>query len=383
MHYSKLAVRKERRAFKCLSQLLHDPVLISSDPPTSLVPLINTSGPYYYDMVYIHMDLNTRYAFAHEKALKNKCGYTEVSPYWELDAAGKADYSGPDGNFRKLHLSYPYPHIMRRNFTLRPFYIPFVMFTDPMLDNATFPALAIEKILEIADYKGFQKSHHSDMPGSTQSRTLNRWRLVLNGLLMLMVDKLWYDWQHRNQMNAKTFLGGFVQAFQNLDSYNKYINGSAVPADGLFPEFAMGDTMDPSSGILCYVYEQGMIHSRLSPNAKRNSESPKFPLPATCSIARDALTSSGPVGTDVQWFTFKLHFEYIFWITSALIAKLELAELLLARDCLSPRDNHHTVIPVAIAAGYSGLVSLVFSSYLALELNNRIPLLEARESATK
>jgi len=65
----------------------------------------------------------------------------------------------PDGGFSKLHLSYPSPHIVRRNFTLRPFNIPFVVFTDPSLEaNTTFLAHAVEKILEIPDYKGFQKA---------------------------------------------------------------------------------------------------------------------------------------------------------------------------------------------------------------------------------
>ena len=62
------------------------------------------------------------------------------------------DYSVPDGAFRKLQLSYPSPHIVRRNFTLRPFDIPFVVLTDPTLEaNKRFLASAVEKILEISD----------------------------------------------------------------------------------------------------------------------------------------------------------------------------------------------------------------------------------------
>ena len=64
----------------------------------------------------------------------------------------------PDGGFRKLHLSYPSPHIVRRNFTLRPYDIPFVVLTDPSLEaNKLFLAPAVEKILESTDYKEFQK----------------------------------------------------------------------------------------------------------------------------------------------------------------------------------------------------------------------------------
>ena len=138
------------------------------------------------------------YLYTFENALKNRCKYNGVSPYWNwtighllssfpmskcllfADAPDffessiwkdsnpksglggwgdpNADYSVPDGAFRKLQLSYPSPHIVRRNFTLRPFDIPFVVFTDPTLEaNKTFLASAVEKILEIPDYKVFQK----------------------------------------------------------------------------------------------------------------------------------------------------------------------------------------------------------------------------------
>ena len=97
-----------------------------------------------------------------------------------------------------------------------------------------------------------------------------------------MIDKLWYDWQHRNKRNAKSFFGGSVQALETTESYKKYPNGappyldvsfyspqvlgrelsrynvqlsSTMPADGLFPEAKIGDVMDTTSGILCYVYE--------------------------------------------------------------------------------------------------------------------------------
>lgn len=34
-----------------------------------------------------------------------------------------------------------------------------------------------------------------------------------------------------------------------------YQLGSTMPADGIFPEVTIGDVMDTTSGILCYVYE--------------------------------------------------------------------------------------------------------------------------------
>jgi len=78
-----------------------------------------------------------------------------------------------------------------------------------------------------------------------------------------MVDKVWFDWQLRDPANAKSYVGGSVQALQSLDAYNQYPNGgppfltlnSTMPADGLFPEFTIGDVLNTTSGILCYVYE--------------------------------------------------------------------------------------------------------------------------------
>jgi tyrosinase len=39
-----------------------------------------------------------------------------------------------------------------------------------------------------------------------------------------MVDKIWYDWQNRDPVNAKSFFGGSVQRIDSLDDYYKYPN---------------------------------------------------------------------------------------------------------------------------------------------------------------
>ena len=41
-----------------------------------------------------------------------------------------------------------------------------------------------------------------------------------------MIDKLWYDWQHRNPANANSFFGGSVQSTESLDAYYQYPNGA-------------------------------------------------------------------------------------------------------------------------------------------------------------
>ena len=70
-----------------------------------------------------------------------------------------ADFSVPDGGFRNFHISYPSPHIVRRNFTLLSFNLPFPLMTDKQkMGNTSFTASVIDAILETSagDYKGFQ-----------------------------------------------------------------------------------------------------------------------------------------------------------------------------------------------------------------------------------
>jgi tyrosinase len=76
-----------------------------------------------------------------------------------------ADFSVPDGGFSSLHLSYPSPHTLRRNFTLRPFgdfsAALNMFFTQPLKEaNSSFLAPEIEQLLETSagDYKGFQEA---------------------------------------------------------------------------------------------------------------------------------------------------------------------------------------------------------------------------------
>jgi tyrosinase len=72
-----------------------------------------------------------------------------------------ADFAVPDGGFNEFHLSYPSSHILRRNFTLYPFDVPYPLFPEPLTEgNATFSASVIDAALETTagDYKGFQEA---------------------------------------------------------------------------------------------------------------------------------------------------------------------------------------------------------------------------------
>ncbi|KAF8491892.1 Di-copper centre-containing protein [Russula emetica] len=338
------AVRKEWRTFSasqradwiravnCLSHLPHDPSLTPSvDPSVSLIPPVNASGSYYDDIVYMHMDLNTRihytgqflpwhrwYVYVFEQSLKNKCGYTGEFPYWDwtIDAPNfyessfwkdsdpnsglggwgdpNKDFSVPDGGFNNFHISYPSPHTLRRNYKLLAFnssLLPAVLkpfLPDPLLEaNVSFTASAIEALLETpaGDYRDFQKTFEGwegahaavhlttggDLGGTcpinAPSNCVEAQTWSANEPLFFMhhamVDKVWYDWQLRDPANANSFFGGSVEALQSAATYNQYPTGgppflgtnSTIPADGMFPEVTIGDVLDTTSGILCYIYE--------------------------------------------------------------------------------------------------------------------------------
>jgi tyrosinase len=153
-------------AVRCLNKLPHDPALTPSvDPSISQIPPVNTSGSFWDDISYLHMDLNYKIHFTGlflpwhrtfvwglERALRTKCNFHGVQPYWDwtidapdfyhatiLDNNTKSGFGGwgdPNNDFqittggfaKDFIVSYPSPHSIRRNFILQPF-----------LDPAPFP----------------------------------------------------------------------------------------------------------------------------------------------------------------------------------------------------------------------------------------------------
>jgi len=41
-----------------------------------------------------------------------------------------------------------------------------------------------------------------------------------------MVDKIWFDWQHRHPLNANSFFGGSVLSLESLEAFEQYPNGA-------------------------------------------------------------------------------------------------------------------------------------------------------------
>jgi tyrosinase len=96
-----------------------------------------------------------------------------------------------------------------------------------------------------------------------------------------MIDRMWYEWQLSDPQNANSFSGGSGQCVGSMEQYEQYPSGcpldldvsacssrfkevrfdlilklnSTLPTDGLFPQLTIGDVMNTTGGVLCYVYQ--------------------------------------------------------------------------------------------------------------------------------
>ncbi|KAF9647444.1 Di-copper centre-containing protein [Thelephora ganbajun] len=313
-------------AVKCLAELPHDPkVTATVDPALSLIPSLTPDSSYFDDFVYAHMDLNVLihgtgfflpwhrlYVQTFEVELRSKCGYTGVQPYWDWtqDAAdfyhstifsnstcdGLGSWGDPDndfqistGGFKDTRVAYPVPHNIRRNYILQPFLnAPGVSPDNSLLMiNTTFTKANVDFTLNsfTGDYINFQ-AYLQGVPGPHPGP-----HIILGGdmsglcpfglqppacyhgtkwssndpmfyLHHTMVDKIWYDWQHRNSSNKNAFGGGSISAQVDPSQESEYPTGappflnlsSVIPGDGLWEGVTIGDVMDTMGGKLCYIY---------------------------------------------------------------------------------------------------------------------------------
>ncbi|KAJ7796656.1 Di-copper centre-containing protein [Mycena olivaceomarginata] len=269
---------------------------------------VNISGSYYDDFVYVHMIHFTGlflpwhrwYVHVYEGALKSKCNFRGVSPYWDWtkDASNvyestllkdaspvhglggwgdpNNDYRVPDGAFSSsssFRLSYPSPHTIRRNFTLQPY----MKLSSPRLHHRPAPRSQCD-VHKRRDrqahkrfylFRGVQRGSHGgvhnivggDLGGTCPDTAPPG--CVGGPHFLQMVPNIWFDWQHKHPANARAFQGGAVEALENVTIFNIFPTGQApfldlnstMPSDGLFPEVKISDVISTTDGILCYIYE--------------------------------------------------------------------------------------------------------------------------------
>jgi len=301
-------------AVKCLNNLPHNSSLVPTfNTSYTVIPPVNTSGSFYDDFVYVHMDLSPiihftgqflpwhrAYVKDFESALQEKCGYKGTQPYWDwtLDssnfqnstfwdpdaASGVGGWGDPnnddqitDGGFADFTVSYPVPHRIRRQYT------PTLPTGESLAARFTPQSQMVMVNGSVGDFISFQAifegtgSHGAvhrivggDLLGNCPSTAPAgcvggpKWS-PNDPLFMLhhsMVDKLWYDWQKANPANFWSFTGGSVAVVNNFVVDPAWPNGgppfmnfsTPIPTDGIMNEYTVYELMDPRNERLCYTY---------------------------------------------------------------------------------------------------------------------------------
>ncbi|KAJ7881416.1 Di-copper centre-containing protein [Mycena leptocephala] len=318
-------------AVTCLANSPNDHTLVPSVNPPDIAPY-NASGSLYDDIVYLHMGFPVQvywtgfflpwhrwYLYVFETALRNRCKYTGPLPYWDWTKDAANFYESPffkesnpqsglggwgdaatqfrvlDGGFSassSFRLSYPFPHTLRRNFTLFPplelaYPVPGLPYNDSRPASASFIKPVVQSLTDgfVGDFKGFQTRMEGvegphinvhfivggdmggacpvDAPPGCISGPAFASNDPLFWLHHAMIDRIWFKWQKKHKLNKYAFEGGSVQRFENSTVFNQYPTGgppyltidSEIPTDGLSPPFTVADMMSTTEGPLCYVYE--------------------------------------------------------------------------------------------------------------------------------
>ncbi|KAF8595322.1 Di-copper centre-containing protein [Ceratobasidium sp. AG-I] len=268
---------------------------------------------YYDELVYVHMDLNPiihftglffpwhrLYVHQWTNALRSQCGYKGVAPYaadfdnssmWDNDPeSGLGGFGDPDDdNVLKtgglnLSLAYPVHHKLRRKYSPYPGFGGF----SNVSANSTFNLQEVSNLLAQPEgnYTAFQYymeqivGMHSaihgimggDLAGLCPKGSSNTSACPIEGAptfsanepLFHMhhgnVDRLWWLWQEKSEINKDAFHGGSIQ---NMSALADFPNGQApwlnktnmIPSAGMYESYSIGEVMDTRSWPLCYVYE--------------------------------------------------------------------------------------------------------------------------------
>ncbi|KAB5593114.1 hypothetical protein CTheo_3416 [Ceratobasidium theobromae] len=325
---SSIEVRKEWRtltkaerkawidAANCLNKVprtgkLNPPIDTASySDPAFQIPPQNENSTYYDELVYAHMNLNPvihwtglffpwHRVYLHEwtNALRSRCGYKGIVPYWAWEKGMNICYSWGDalnlptwvdasdvlgsaiwdtdpesglGGFSdneaddytihtgglKISVAYPVPHNLRRH------YIPYP-FGNNISAASTFTPAEVDRLLSLKNFTAFQGFIESGMHGSihlmmggdmgticpagsfnTSACLVQRTATYSSNEPMFHlhhgnVDRLWWLWQEKSNANKFDFHGGSIQNRSSLDIYPNeqapWLNKSSpVPSAGMW-----------------------------------------------------------------------------------------------------------------------------------------------------
>jgi tyrosinase len=244
-----------------------------------------------------------------ERALQTHCGYQGGIPYWAwtLDIADfehapifdpdpvyglgtwgteANNWTITDGAFANLTRVYPWPHIISRRYTARPFTVqgiyPLPYNHPDILANKTVTPAVIKSLIQgyTGDAFGFQfaiegvrcEGLHSSMhfifgsqtgiglPGADMgdaSYSPNDPTFYLHHANM---DRIWQKWKDFHPSNAEAVGGGTVKNLTLYDTYPQGLPPAAkgsdwLPTSGLLPNNTIADGFSTTKGIHCYVYQ--------------------------------------------------------------------------------------------------------------------------------
>jgi len=142
------------------SRLLKANAVSLEHPPTgtglSVSPSVVHGTIYYYtDHIYL--------SISDAPDLQGSSFFKDSDPESGLGGWGdpSRDIEVPTGGFSDFHLSYPSSHILRRNFTLRPYLNDnsSLFSNTQLMANTTFTKAEVRKMINgfEGDYKGMQK----------------------------------------------------------------------------------------------------------------------------------------------------------------------------------------------------------------------------------
>ncbi|QRV90444.1 tyrosinase [Ceratobasidium sp. AG-Ba] len=217
----------------------------------------------------------------------------EKSAIWDKDRKyGLGGFGDPNDDHTvktgglDMTLAYPIRHKLRRQYSPYPFVggpFPFPNISAV----STFTPQEVRKVLatQSGNFTAFQYSMErflgmhgavhvivgGDLSGSCPKGSSNTSVCPVEGAPTFSanepmfhmhhgnVDRLWWLWQEKNQLNKQAFRGGSVQNISNLDQFPNgqppWLNkNSIIPTAGMYKEYSIMDVMDTRKWPLCYVY---------------------------------------------------------------------------------------------------------------------------------
>ncbi|CAE6523734.1 unnamed protein product [Rhizoctonia solani] len=212
------------------------------------------------------------------------CGYTGPVPYWDwtIDSGKLATSNiwdpttgfGGNGNTRtsahcvengpyaNFQLTYPSRHCLARRFNSGN---PRSTSIGTM-QGSLYSQSAVDTIMRRTDYINFSNDIEEDVHDAVHNVVAGDMAAAFspNDALFFLhhqqIDRLWAQWQGRNDTRLQDYRGNTVQGQGDTDGsrYPLAKLTDKLPTQGIrgLPDLTVGEVMDTMSDKLCYVYDK-------------------------------------------------------------------------------------------------------------------------------